>query len=513
MIILTATASNNRILDKHILKGCESGNAYIFRDTQKKGRWCLYFINKATQNRHRIVLKEIDGRYPAQNLDGLADAERLGLQKFFEMKSKTDRGEKIKTLSIRKMYELFIDEEKKRISDVPRGGITAARWRLLKSQGIHYIEYVTNKEWGLGKTDRSAIHLMDINHLDGYFTYRRKTTNKSDKKGRPLPRKQTIKAELFNAHRMYELIGVRKRYINKNQLPIIPKEQLRISTRETQDIRRSMFDVNEYVALERAAREWYIKGISRFHPKTGELFGFEKYKRDGINVKKGDLNYKKPIRRSVIFGNGKSPRALAQIAHRKMVYYAMRITMETGIRIGTLANLRWSNIAKIPKRAKRDEKIYKMIRVQPEQGKKGEYYEIPAPIGEFLTEIKKVSKFTNPDDLIFTNQMNGTKWSERIWHEGLVDMMIEANLADRNKESVNKTMIVKSGKQCSWYNFRHTFITWRLNAGMSIQEVSTYCNTSYQYIMSNYYHADLMDSKMIDNLELGRISKTFNKET
>ena len=154
-----------------------------------------------------------------------------------------------------------------------------------------------------------------------------------------------------------------------------------------------------------------------------------------------------------------------------------------------------------------------MIRVQPEQGKKGEYYEIPAPIGEFLTEIKKVSKFTNPDDLIFTNQMNGTKWSERIWHEGLVDMMIEANLADRNKESVNKTMIVKSGKQCSWYNFRHTFITWRLNAGMSIQEVATYCNTSYQYIMSTYYHADLMDSKMIDNLELGRISKTFKKET
>ena len=101
MTILTSTADNIRILDKHILKGCESGNGYIFRDAQKKGRWCLYFINKETFARHRIVLKEVDGRYPAQSIDGLADAERLGLQKFFEMKSKTDRGEKIKTLSIK----------------------------------------------------------------------------------------------------------------------------------------------------------------------------------------------------------------------------------------------------------------------------------------------------------------------------------------------------------------------------------------------------------------------------
>ena len=128
MIKLTST-TNNRILDKHILKGCESGNGYILRDSQKKGRWCLYFINKETTNRHRIVLKEVDGRYPPSDIGGLADAERLGLQTFFEMNSKTDRGEKIKTLSIKRMYEMFIAEEKKRISDVPHAGITPARWR------------------------------------------------------------------------------------------------------------------------------------------------------------------------------------------------------------------------------------------------------------------------------------------------------------------------------------------------------------------------------------------------
>ena len=91
-------------------------------------------------------------------------------------------------------------------------------------------------------------------------------------------------------------------------------------------------------------------------------------------------------------------------------------------------------------------------------------------------------------------------------------MCIEANLADRNKDAVNKCMIVKSGKDISWYSFRHSFITFRLNAGHPIQEIAAHTNTSIEYIQKNYYHADLMDSKMIDNLELGRYSNTFNTE-
>ena len=39
----------------------------------------------------------------------------------------------------------------------------------------------------------------------------------------------------------------------------------------------------------------------------------------------------------------------------------------------------------------------------------------------------------------------------------------------------------------------------------------SHCNTSIEYIQKNYYHADLMDAKAIDNLELGRYSNTFKK--
>lgn len=509
---MSSSATNSQILDKHILPACDEGNGYVFRDAQRKGRWCVYFINKSNGSRHRIVLKEGDGRYPNPSLDGVDDAKRLGIRKYFDLKNKIDRGEKIKSLRIRDMVDMFLTEEKKRISNVPHAGITDKRWYLLTRETNHYLAFVRDKLWGLGKSDLCEIHKMNIDHLDGYFTYRRKTTNDTDKRGRPLPRKQTVKSEVATIHRMYETIGVRKRYINRNSLPIVPKQQLRVTTKETQDIRQSMFEVNEYIDILEHAKHTYIKGLSRFDRK-GNLWGYEKFKINCKGGKRGEPNYNSPIRKSVIFGKGNpdTPRARHQMVHREMVYLAMRITMETGIRIGTLHQLRWSNIKEIPKRSNRDPQVYKEIRVLSEQGKTARYYEIPAPITGFINRIKKISNYTKSEDYIFCNQKNGTMWSERIWSEGLVDMMIEANLADRNKEAVNKAMIVKSGKDISWYSFRHSFITWRLNAGHPIQEIAAHCDTSIEYIQKHYYHADLMSSKMIDNLELGRYTETFGK--
>ena len=489
------SATPSRILDKHLLNGCEEGNGYVFRDGQRNGRWCVYFINKSNGSRHRIVLKEPDGRYPSPSLDGLEDAKRLGIKTYFDLKNKIDRGEKIKSLRIRDMVDMFLKEERKRISDIPHSGITDRRWYLLTREVNHYLAYVKDKMWGLGKSDLCEIHKMNIDQLEGYFTYRRKTTNKTDKRGRPLPRKQTVKSEVSTIHRMYESIGVKKRYINRNSLPIKPKQELRVTKKETQDVRRSMFEVNEFLDILENANEWYIKGLSKFD-RNGDLWGDE----NGI-----------PIRKSVIFGKGKSARAKHQIVHREMVYLAMRVTMETGIRIGTLQKLRWSNIHEIPKRSKRDPKVYKEIRVLSEQGKTARYYEIPAPITGYINQIKKISNYTKSDDYIFANQKDGSKWSERIWHEGLVDMCMEADLAVRNKDAVNKAMIVTSGKDLSWYSFRHSFISWRLNSGHPIQEIAAHCDTSIEYIQKHYYHPDLMSSKMIDNLELGRYTQSFGK--
>ena len=82
---MTSEEINSRIVDKHILKGYEWCNGYIFKDPKKGGRWHLYFLNKSTNKSYMIVLKEVDGKYPKKDRSGLNDAERLGIQKISEL--------------------------------------------------------------------------------------------------------------------------------------------------------------------------------------------------------------------------------------------------------------------------------------------------------------------------------------------------------------------------------------------------------------------------------------------
>ena len=167
----------------------------------------------------------------------------------------------------------------------------------------------------------------------------------------------------------------------------------------------------------------------------------------------------------------------------------------------------------IPKRSSRDPKNYVVVKVQSEISKNGNYFEIPAPIAEFLNEIKKISKNTESDDFIFSNQRTGKKWSERIWKEALVDMMMEADLADRKKVTKmrkklkTKAMIVRSGKKITWYSFRHSFITFKLKT-VKLHKVATYCDTSIPYIDKHYYHPDLLSEESINDMEKGTIKRS-----
>ena len=107
-----------------------------------------------------------------------------------------------------------------------------------------------------------------------------------------------------------------------------------------------------------------------------------------------------------------------------------------------------------------------------------------------LQKIRNISKFTNPDDLIFINQLRGKPFSERIWKDGLYEMLVEARLADWAPDDSNNARKVKvhSGKNLTWYSFRHTHITFRLNAGTPIPIIASNCNTSMKYIEDHYYH-------------------------
>ena len=94
------------------------------------------------------------------------------------------------------------------------------------------------------------------------------------------------------------------------------------------------------------------------------------------------------------------------------------------------------------------------------------------------------------DDYIFTTQDTGKQISERIWQDSIADLLVEARLADWREDANSqvKKVVIHSGKNITWYSFRHTYITMRLSAGVPLPTVAANTDTSMKYIQEHYFH-------------------------
>ena len=71
-------------------------NAYVYRRADKGGRWYLYFYDKESGKRHRFALKSQGGDIPEPTSAGAEKAWMLGVERFIELKGKSDRGESVR---------------------------------------------------------------------------------------------------------------------------------------------------------------------------------------------------------------------------------------------------------------------------------------------------------------------------------------------------------------------------------------------------------------------------------
>jgi integrase len=175
-----------------------------------------------------------------------------------------------------------------------------------------------------------------------------------------------------------------------------------------------------------------------------------------------------------------------------MLYLAMRISMESGIRIGSLRQIRWSHISENKTLSNEDRKIWCIVEVPAENTKTGRWYELSAPIMVHLERLKKITHPKHKSDPLFLNQSTGKPFSSRIWRDGLIEMLVEAGLATLAPDDCNnqRKSVVKSGKILTWYSFRHTWITFALERGVPIATVCNNCDTSIEYIQDHYFHYD-----------------------
>ena len=495
-----STAANRKVLDRCDLQYGRAHNAYVFRDGQRHGKWCLYFLNKERGKRHRFLLKKPNGSIPDPTPAGLKDALELAVEKYVALRSKTDRGEEVNVLTLSEMVATFLEKEERRISSRPHEGITAARYRLIRTQCQHYLDYCCRPGGGgSGK----QVHTLRRGHLDTYELWRQEQTDALDKQGRKLPRPGTINNELSTIGRMWREVALSKGFIDRGQLPDLPSARAKASKGES--YRRSAFTAQEWVQLEKSARLYWSKGVSRFD-KDGKPLGYHPITK-GPNKGK-DSN--RPILRNTLFtvnkgtGTKQSPRARQQMEHRQMLYLAMRISMESGIRIGSLRQMRWSHVSANPTLSPEDQKVWCLIEVPAENTKTGRWYELSAPVVAHLDQLRKITQPKRNSDLLFTNRKTGKPFSERLWRDGLFEAMVEAGLAQWSEDDSNnlRKIDIYSGKTLSWYSFRHTFITLSLERGVPLATLCANCDTSMQYVEQHYFHYDA--KRATEKLSAGR---------
>ena len=89
-------------------------NAYVYRRSDKGGRWYLYFYDKESGKRHRFALKSQEGDIPEPTSAGAEKAWMLGVERFIELKGKSERGGSVRGLKFGDMVEKFLTKESKK---------------------------------------------------------------------------------------------------------------------------------------------------------------------------------------------------------------------------------------------------------------------------------------------------------------------------------------------------------------------------------------------------------------
>ena len=138
--------------------------------------------------------------------------------------------------------------------------------------------------------------------------------------------------------------------------------------------------------------------------------------------------------------------------------------MESGIRIGSLRKMRWDHISENKTLSKEDQQIWCLVEVPAENTKTGRWYQLSAPIARHLEKLRKLTHPKSKQDLLFRNQSTSKALSDRIWRDGLQEMLVESGLATWAEGDSNdlRKIDITSGKNLTWYSFRHTWIIFAL---------------------------------------------------
>ncbi len=162
---------------------------------------------------------------------------------------------------------------------------------------------------------------------------------------------------------------------------------------------------------------------------------------------------------------------------RHFIKYVFLVLCNTGLRKGECSKMKWKDLGEPytyedENTGETKETIEIYIPKENTKQKKQRYVVVYGDGWKYLQEVKKLSKYTKPNDLVFPKH-DGTLWNltERVF-----DNLMEASGVD------------KTERKLTWYSCRHFYGTKRIEEGVDVFLLADQMGTGIMMIQQHYSH-------------------------
>ena len=415
----------NKIFQDKIYLWENTKDSFIYRDGRTKSG--NYYIRIYCKETKKVFSKSLR---TSSREEGIV----LGRKIYSETYGRLIRGEKTKSLTTVQLIELYLQREERRISPIPKTGITLSSWKT-KKQYLGVWERYINEELNLKNTKIENIP-PDLTRDFSFWLQRQE---KNYYKGKSWS-SEYINSIISEVKRMYHQVGVRDKFISSSLVPEIDYVKKQPSTQ----VKRDILTVDEYERLVTYLR-------------TNE--------------------YLKP--------EGSSP--LNQ-CRRSIFREFIGISYNTGMRPKEIIGLTWGDVSVNISDTKENQKIFRLLKVRSENSKTGKMRSVNSPVGRRLQRLKesyeKLGMKCEPNHFIFRNptwekQDKNIPYHQKIFMDRLEKVLEETGI----QEELDKT-----NRRITLYSSRHFYTTLRLQNGLDIHLLSKQLGTSTTYIDETYSH-------------------------
>ena len=415
----------NKVITEKIYLWENTKDSYIYRDGRTKGG--NYYLRIYCKETKKVFSKSLK---TSSREEGIV----LGRKMYSETYGKLIRGEKTKSLTTKDLINLYLEREERRISPIPKTGITKETFKQ-KGQYLKVWERYVVEELKMGDTKIENIP-PDLTRDFCYWVQRQKKNFYKDTGWSP----DYINSTISEVKRMYGQVGVRDKFISQSLVPQMDYMKKPPSTQ----VKRDILSVDEYETLVTYLR-----------------------------TKK----YLKP--------EGSSP---LEQCKRSIFREWVGISYNTGMRPKEILGLKWGDVSVNISDTKENQKIFRLLRVKSENSKTGKMRSVNGPVGRRLERLRKsyedIGMECGPEHFIFRNPT----WERQGKNVPYNQVVFKKRLDKVLEETGIQNELDKTERKITPYSSRHFYTTLRLQNGLDIHLLSKQLGTSTTYIDQTYSH-------------------------